>query len=175
MRKIIVINGAGASGKDEVFEITKKLIDGKYVVVNISSVTAVKLKAMSFGWNGKKDDKSRRLLSDLKDAWTRYNDGPFKDIKQYIQHFHTSKNFLIFVHIRECEEIKKIIDYYGNLVVTLLIRRPNTEKFNNHADSDVENYPYDYIIENNGTLDDLKENVKIFLNDIGVISSIEYS
>ena len=166
MRKIIVINGSAQSGKDEVVKIAKKMINNdKYVIVNMSSITSIKEKAYAFGWGGEKDNKSRRLLSDLKDAWTRYNDGPFNDIKEYINHFHTSKNFIIFVHIRECEEIKKMVNYYGNLVVTLLVRRPNIEVFNNHADLGVENYPYDYIIENNGDLDKLEDSVLTFIKD----------
>lgn len=170
MKKIIVINGSAQSGKDEIFNITKKLFDkGNYIISNFSSIASVKEKAKSFGWNGEKDDKSRRFLSDLKNAWIFYNDGPFRCTKKYIQTFHTQENFIIFIHIRERTEIKKIVDYYDDLVTTLLIRRPNTEKFDNQADLNVENYQYDYIIENDEGLDKLEDSVKTFLKDIKML------
>lgn len=169
MKKIVVINGSGGSGKDEVVKITSSLIgNGEHFTTSVSSVEAVKDKAVLFGWSGKKDDKSRKLLCDLKTAWVRYNDGPFNYIKRYINNFHTSKNFIIFVHIREALEIEKMVDYYGDLIVTLLVKRDNIENFDNEADNCVEEYPYDYIIENNKDLNELEENTKIFLGDIGL-------
>jgi len=163
MKKIVVINGPGGCGKDKVIDIAMEILKETYLE-RCSSIDQIKEIAKLFGWNGQKDDKSRKLLSDLKDMWTEYNDGPFK----YIQgRFESTDSNLFFIHVREPHEIEKIVKSYGNLAVTLLIRRPNTEKFNNHADRGVEDYNYDYIIENNGTLDNLKENVKLFLKDIG--------
>ena len=34
------------------------------------------------------------------------------------------------------------------------------------ADANVYNYTYDYVIQNNGTLDEFKNNVKIFYENI---------
>jgi len=171
MKKIIIINGCGTSGKDEIIKITRSITKGddELIVGNVSSVDVIKDKALLFGWDGEKDDEGRRLLSDLKDAWIRYNDGPFAYIKKYINNFHTQKNFIIFVHIRENTEIEKMVNYYGDLVTTLLIKRCGVKKYNNHADKDIENCGYDYIIENNGTLGDLKNSVETFLKDTEII------
>jgi len=52
--------------------------------------------------------------------------------------------------------------------VTLLIRRPGGKIYGNHADDEIENYQYDFIVENNSTLDDLAQSAeefyKIFIN-----------
>jgi len=163
MKKIVVINGPGGSGKDIVIDYAMEILK-ETLLDRCSSVDQVKKLAKLFGWDGQKDDKSRKLLSDLKDMWTEYNDGPFK----YIQsRFESTDSNLLFVHVREPSEIEKIVKSYGDSVATLLIRRPDMENFNNHADIEVENYNYDYIIENNGSLDDLRGNVRIFLKDIG--------
>jgi hypothetical protein len=172
MKKIIVINGSGTSGKDEIAKIAQSFLKIKVKV--ISSVDKVKEIAEQLGWYGHKNDLGRKFLSDLKDAWTNFNNGPLMDISKKIDELDSNQDWLIFVHIREPEEIYKIKNFTGlkdnhGEIVTLLIRRSNIEKFNNHADQEVEEYPYDYIIENNGTLYDLKEHVRLFLEDIKMI------
>ena len=48
-----------------------------------------------------------------------------------------------------------------------MVRNPNAIKIeSNHADRDVENYEYDYIIENDGTLEQLERVAKIFVCDV---------
>jgi len=166
LKKIIVINGSGGSGKDTLVEVIKDILNENIIVKNISSIDPIKEIAKKIGWNGKRNNEGRRLLSDLKDAMTRYNDLSFN----YIRHEITvmdfcSLEYLIFIHIRECDEIKRIVDYYSN-VTTLLIKRSNMEKFFNHADMNIENYNYDYVIKNDGNLDCLKNNAKKFIKEI---------
>jgi len=172
MKKLIVINGSGTSGKDEVVKISRELVAekkiNKLIVKSISSIEAVKNSALLFDWDRSKNDKSRRFLSDLKDAWTRYNNGPFNDIKKKVDILQDKFYWLVYIHIREPDEIEKMVDYYDD-VTTLLIKREGVEEFNNHADSEVYEYSYDYIIENNGTLDDLKESVECFLKAIEIL------
>ena len=169
MKKIIVINGSGESGKDEFIKISKNILNKNIIVDNISSIDPIKEIAIKIGWDSNKGEKGRQLLSDLKDTMTKYNDLSFNYIKKYINNFHTQKNFIIFVHIRENIEIEKMVNYYGDLVTTLLIKRCGVKKYNNHADKDIENCGYDYIIENNGTLGDLKNSVETFLKDTEII------
>ena len=48
---------------------------------------------------------------------------------------------------------------------TILIRNPNVKKIeSNHADRDVENYEYNYIIENNGSIEQLESTAKVFVD-----------
>ena len=61
----IIING----GKDTLCDFVSKHIKIK----KISSIAPILKIAKAGGWNGNKDDKSRKLLSDLKHLFTKYN------------------------------------------------------------------------------------------------------
>ncbi|HCJ32604.1 MAG TPA: hypothetical protein DHV70_06945, partial [Firmicutes bacterium] len=55
---------------------------------------------------------------------------------------------VLFVKLREPEEIKRLALLYN--VKTILIRRKDHKIItSNRADAKVENYNYDYVIENN--------------------------
>lgn len=161
MKKIVVINGTGGSGKDTVTELAAK----KYKVYNVSSVDKVKEIAKSCGWSGEKGEKDRKFLSDLKQLLINYNDFPFTDICEKIQMFKNSDNDIMFVHIREPKEIQKIVDKVG--AITLLIKRKGLENIkSNDSDLYVDNYNYDYCINNDGSLDELEEKVEEFITEI---------
>jgi len=173
MKKIIVINGSAQSGKDTLVEIVRNILNKEITikninVISISSVDTIKEIASQLGWNGEKNNHSRKFLSDLKDCWTNYNNGPFMDIAEKINKLDSDKDWLIYVHIREYCEIQKMISKYPD-TITLLVTRNNTESFNNHADQNVRDCSYNYIIENNGSLNHLKNTVETFLIDIGMI------
>lgn len=165
---IIIINGAATSGKDEVVKIAARLLQSTEIF-NLSTIDNVKEACNRyFGFNYDiKDEKSRKFLSDIKDAWTEFNNGPFIDILveiKYIKlHFN---NYIIFVHCREPSEIQKFKDYYKDKCVTLLITRPDITIPHNHADQNVNMYKYDYYIKNDGSINDLQEKVKEFINTI---------
>ena len=80
MLRVVVVNGVAAHGKDSFVKFAIKHFDG--VAINHSTVATVKEAAKFFGADQdvKKGDAERRLWSDVKDAWTRYNDGPFREI-----------------------------------------------------------------------------------------------
>lgn len=158
MKNIIIINGYGGSGKDTFVNLVSKYNK----VYNISSVDKIKEIAKLMGWNGEKDEKSRKFLSDLKKLSTDYNDMPFNSIKNAINDFYESDKEIMFIHIREPEEIKKAAKEFD--AKTLFIKRDDIDKItSNYADASVENYNYDYII-NNTTLEDLEEQAKNFYN-----------
>lgn len=169
--KIIVINGRGGVGKDSFIEGCRDgQKDWEREIFSISSVDYVKDMAKDIGWDGIKNDKGRRFLSDLKDALSRYNDGPFRDVIKEIQYIlwnykekeKSTKNLIFFVHAREPEEIERWVRDYG--AKTLLIRRPSVERsHNNHADDNVDNYDYDYTYHNVYDLETLKTGAKEFI------------
>ena len=150
MKEIVVINGSGGVGKDTFVQFC-----GEYVpIMNISSVDKVKEAAKVLaGWNGEKDEKSRKFLSDLKELGIEYNDAPFKYISNMAEEFKKSDRQIMFVHVRESEEIEKCKKCLN--AKTLLIT--------NISDRDVDKYEYDYHISNDGTLEELKQKAKEFL------------
>lgn len=159
---VIIINGKGGVGKDTMCDFAKEW----YHTRVISSITPIKEIAnmilKDYGYTEEKGDKERRLLSDLKDAFTRYNNLPLKYLVGELYTFYRSDDDLIFVHIREPEEIDTLKKYVENEYkipcITLLIERDKVEKvYGNHADDDVSNYDYDEVFYNNDTLSRSKD------------------
>ena len=166
MKKIlIVINGAGGVGKDTLCDFASK----KFKVKNISSITPIKEIAAMCGWDGKKDNKARKFLSDLKNLCVEYNDYPTVWAKKKYDEFITSDEEIMFVHIREPEEIKKFVDATGGAAKTLLIRggsRMSSEKYGNASDDGVENYNYDYYFLNDKALAEAETEFIKFIEEI---------
>ncbi len=160
-KQIIIINGSGGVGKDTFVEYCSKYAK----VLNISSVDKVKEAATVLaGWNGEKDEKSRKLLSDLKEIGIVYNDAPLKYICNMVEEFNHSDNELMFIHIRECEEIAKCQKVIN--ANTLLVTNKNVPEItSNHSDKEVKDYSYDYYIANDGTLEELEQIAKKFVEN----------
>lgn len=169
MAKIVVINGQGGTGKSTFVKFCKEHYP---LVEEFSTVDLVKEAARIMGWDGAKDKKSRKFLSDLKDLLTNYNDKPFLDtlagisdqINEWRKDGFDADKGIFFVHCREPEEIQRFAQIGA---ITLLIKRHNDAEYGNHADDQVFDYgDYDYTIYNNGTLDDLSSVAERFVQKI---------
>lgn len=160
IKKVFITNGGATSGKDSFAEaLSKHVVTFKY-----SSIDLVK-DMLEFAGIPKepKTEEKRLLYSDTKDRLTKYDDIPFKDITSVVVDFKDDRidTDVLLIDIREPEEIKRAVETFG--AETILIRNPRAEKItSNHADRDVENYNYDYIIENDGSLDELNAVAKEF-------------
>lgn len=162
MKRVIVINGRGGVGKDTICDILAK----HYSAINVSSITPIKGIAMAHGWNGEKDAKSRKFLSDLKALFTEYNDMPNKYVLSRVQDFASGLGEILFVHIREGAEIAKFVEaarkIVGNMaeVRTLLVRRAAVSvPLGNRSDDDVEGYTYDWVYDNDLPLGEVEADI----------------
>lgn len=161
---VIIINGKGGAGKDTVCEIAARYFN----VEIISAITPIKDIARQHGWNGEKDNKARRFLSDLKRAFIKYNDLPNRYLEAEYDKFEQSDNDILFVHIRERDQIDDFIRRVRIKCVTLLVRSSKVEKlgeFGNSSDDDVENYHYDYYYTNGRPMSELIPTFMDFLVD----------
>lgn len=169
MKRIFILNGVGTSGKGTFVEYAQKYISSfKYSIVDLPKEAALIL-----GWDGGKTEKDRKFLSDIVDISSKYNDMPYKDVCSVVKDFKNSliEHEVLFIDMRDPKDIARAVEDFD--AETILIRNPNVKKIeSNHADRDVENYEYDYIIENDGTLEQLEEVVKIFIRDILCWASI---
>lgn len=167
MKLQIIINGPGGVGKDTLIESIKK-----YKWKSISSIDPYKDVAKQLGWEGSKDDKSRKFLSDLKSLSIQYNDFPSKYIYDECVNFceNDDEYEILFIHIREPEEIQKVVELTG--AKTLLIipgaREIHDGVYGNKSDDSVLDYDYDYMFINQ---DDI-ETEKVRFNDL--IDKITY-
>ena len=163
MKKIFILNGVGTSGKGVFADYVSKYIPTyKYSIIDLPKEAAKVL-----GWDGGKTEKDRRFLSDVMDLSTEYNDAPFEDVLSIVTDFKNNQidREVLIIDMRDPKDISRAVETFG--AETILIENPNVEKIeSNHADRDVENYEYDYIIKNNGTLEQLKTTVVEFIEFI---------
>lgn len=164
-KHIFITNGTGGCGKDTFAEF---LLDHTYGV-KCSSIDKVKQIARECGWIGGKTERDRKFLSDLKLLTTAYSDLAFRDLKRIVEWFHSNEyDEVLIIDIREPEEIERAKVAFG--AKTILIKNDRVAPItSNMADANVNNYNYDYVIENNGTLEELKETVKAFAIEVGLI------
>ena len=164
IKQIYITNGAGTSGKDSFSKLLNKYISTyKYSIVELPKQAAKVL-----GWDGtSKTAKDRRFLSDIMDLATEYNDSPFRDVVSIIADFKNNliEDEVLVIDMRDPKDITRAVTMFE--AKTILIRNPRIEKIEtNHADANVENYDYDYIIENNGTLEQLDATTREFVEFI---------
>lgn len=177
IKKIIIINGSDEVVKnaftkrviEETLKLAKRIVPVEnedycvdpeifYKINNISTIDYVKNIAKMFGWNDEKSEKDKKMLSDLKNLITVYNDYLFKritiQITDWLYYDKTRLNDIydhsfLFVHCREPKEIERIKNQFPNDTFTLLVQNPKVAKVTgNHADREVENYNYDFIVVN---------------------------
>ena len=171
--KIVLINGAAGSGKDTLVLMCRDIL-GSEVVGNISTVDFVKEVATFCGWDGTKTPENRKFLSDLKKLLAEWDDVPTKKVIEAVDNF---VDYLVlyglwdagvvFIHCREPEQIKKLVDEFNGNATTLLIRRDAAEAVTqiNDSDNSVLEYDYDYTIWNDSNLSCLRNEAMVFLRD----------
>jgi hypothetical protein len=166
-QKIIVINGAAQAGKDTFVQLFMK--HAQVCVFEWSTITTVKAVAgPAFGWDGEKDEPGRRFLSDLKDAWTRYNDGPFKEVCDKIRYYDRRfERYVLFIHVREPEEILKIVNAYPDRVTTLEVVNRRVPVPGNHADQNAHKFNYHITVDNSTSLEVLEMAARHFAGALG--------
>lgn len=160
-KQIYITNGMARCGKDTFAKLLNEFIP----TLKYSSIDKVKEIAKLCGWDGSKSERDRKFLSDLKLLTSEYSDMPFMAIKSQVSEFILSVNQVMLIDIREPEEIEKAKKCFN--AHTILIENNRVKQINsNMADANVYNYTYDYVIQNNGTMEEFRENVKRFYEEI---------
>lgn len=164
-KKIIILNGKGGVGKDTLCKIAAK----HYKTDMVSSIDPIKRIAEQIGWDGVKDSKSRRFLSELKRLCAEFNDFPTQYLMQETKKFFESEKVLLFVQIREPSEIDKfksaVKGRFGITCHTLLIEQSHGRSiWENESDDNVTNYNYDYRYVNDSPLEQTEDCFIAFLS-----------
>lgn len=165
MKKLaVVINGKGGVGKDTLCKIASE----RFNVSVVSAITPIKNIARQFGWKGEKDKKSRRFLSELKRVFIEYNNLPNNFLIDEYNKFLRDNNLILFVHIRENDQIDLFKRSIEGKCVTLLIRRNQDEilEYGNYSDDSVEDYTYDYYYDNSVSLEETRKSFVVFLEQM---------
>lgn len=171
--RVVIVNGKPGAGKTTFENMCGRVVGNAYCNKR-STVDRIKEIAKEGGWDGVKDAAGRKLLSDLKDIFTEYNNMPMNDILFYLRGWEDDLAYynvgdhphILFVDDREPEHIEKLKNKLN--ATTLLIRRPGDEEIetSNHADENVFNYEYDWTVNNDSDLTELYEEAKRFVNSL---------
>lgn len=166
-KEIFILNGAAGVGKDTFASMLDKFVP----TYHYSSVAKVKQIARMCGWDGvSKTEKDRKFLSDLKVLTSEYCDLSFENLKLEVERFKSNPQFsVLLIDIREPEDIRRAVREFG--ARTILIRNNRVKQVtSNMADAGVFNYEnYDFIIDNDGTLEELRAKVAMFAYEAGLM------
>lgn len=172
--KIICLSGKAGCGKDTVAVIMKEEFEnrGKTAhIINLANLLKY-ICAEHLGWNGEKDDVGRSLLQYVGTEIIRAQNPLFfiDFIKSLISFFGDSWDYVIIPDCRFENEVGnfrmsgfRVTHYYitrDNLVSKL------SESQQMHAsETEIDNVVPDFYINNNGTLDDLRDTIIRIVNE----------
>jgi len=176
--KIFLISGKARSGKDTFYELIRNEVDHSK---RLAFGDFVKDVAYSIGWDGQKDDKGRDFLQWLGDGAREYNLNVWtnKMIAQIeklssLRNFYTIDNFFI-TDVRYPNEITELEQRFP--VVKIRVERPGydsgltLEQLQHPSETALDDYKgWDYVVINDGTLEDYSNIVKGILKLKGVIA-----
>jgi len=182
---ILLISGKSGSGKGTAGNLLNSLLSPLYNnVIQCSLSTYIReLCFNDFYWNGFDTPESRKLMAEIYRVGIEFY--PYhmarrvweRDIMPYvgyatesialIESFREKVNYDFFKKLQK----KNLVDS----IITLRINRPNYnvagDELNQHAsETDLDNFVFDIIVENNGTIEELKDKlqkqVKIYIKNI---------
>ena len=157
---VFIVNGKPRAGKDTFAMILNRYMD----VYKYSAVTKVKEIATLCGWDGQKEERDRKFLHELKMLTSEYSDMSHQDVVNEINKYRNGEieADVFVVDVREPEDIKRLVEEVG--AITVFIENDNVPAItSNAADANVENFEYDFVIPNNGTMKEFEDEIKLFM------------
>lgn len=184
--KIIMISGKAGSGKDTVANFFKdELIASNKRVLVMHFADLVKYYATQyFNWDGEKNEAGRSLLQEIGTTVMRgrYPEYWAEIIGKFIDAYtipeHSFFDYILIPDWRFINEYEVVYDYaaiQNNETITIRIERyddtglkwknPNmtSDQLNHISECELDNFAFNWIIENRGTLEDLKNSVNEIL------------
>lgn len=171
--KIICISGKAQHGKDTTANFMRDVLSKQgYKVLVAHYADLLKYICRTFfNWDGEKDDIGRSLLQRVGTDVIRKEDPNYwvDFISGLLSLFPNEWDYVIIPDCRFPNEIDKLkstgINTLHVRVVRPLFQSPLTVEQQKHiSEIAMDEYPYDYIVNNGGTLDDLNNAVKNMVN-----------
>lgn len=189
--KIIMISAKSQHGKDTVANLMREQLEasGK-TVLTIHFADLVKHYAIDYyNWDGNKNEEGRELLQTigtglLRARWPEYWAeivGKFLDSIGDLEDTRYGFNYVLIPDWRFINEFETVADYaslFNNPVTTVRVERFNKDgsiyinqsmtQFQRFhvSECQLDDFPFEWIIENRGTIDDLKDSVEVMLDHI---------
>lgn len=169
MVKVILISGKARSGKDQTAQYFKDILvkNGRKAIICHYADALKHFLKNSLGWDGNKDEKGRELLQRWGTDIIRKNnpDCWVNIIIELLKGLEKTDYYVIIPDTRFKNEIEKIKDNDFRSI-TVRVERPNfnnglTEEQKNHpSETDLDDYDFDYYIDNDKGLEELQKAVQ---------------
>lgn len=167
--KIFIMNGQGKSGKTTFEKFVKSYAWNSYFkeITITSIIDPIKAIAEDIGWDGGKTAQDRAFLHNLKVLLHNYNNYDTNYITNKIRCAAELERTAIFIDMREKDDIEYFKKLYPQ-AKTVLVKRGELTTYGNAADDNIMEVNYDIVIENEGTLADLKSKaIEFYDKEIG--------
>ena len=171
--KIYMISGKAGTGKNTISSIIKEFYGDNAIEISFSYYIKDYAKRIS-NWDGSEDTKPRELLQQLGIELVRNNIDPMFFINRTLQDIKVFSYFYDVIIIsggrlvEELETIKK--NYPNSISIGVISNNENklTESEKNHfTEVALDNYNnYDYVINNNDSIEVLKNDVLNILKEV---------
>lgn len=172
MKLLIVFTGHARAGKDTAADFMEKEVRAKgYSCYRTAFAKALKDCAYKCGWDGVKDEKGRTLLQHLGDVMREYHGKDCFSKLAYDAYMESGRDIGIITDCRFLNEEKYIWGRcYQDGVILWFVKitgnhpESKTEcltpaQLQHHSESEIDEIDYDFLIKNDGTMDDLKAKV----------------
>lgn len=167
--RLIGLCGYAGSGKDAVASVLMRDLPPGSEFTRIAFADELKNVARGLGWDGRKDDDGRRLLQNLGVA-VRDCLGDSLWIDAALEGYNGDEHAVI-TDVRFANEMREIRGMGGEI---WRVDRPGVGPVNDHvSEHEWTAGPFDRVIANDGTLDDLREKVLEALEPLGIFESAD--
>lgn len=178
--KIILISGYAQNGKDSTANILKEFLeqDGQKVLITHFADLLKYICKTFFGWDGKKNEKGRQLLQYVGTDVIRKKNPSFwvRFIADILIMFEEHWDWVLIPDCRfpnEIEVIKGLFDTFTIRVNRLNFISPLTPEQQNHpSEIALDNYQFDYYIDSESGLDNLRKEVEKMYRYLKIVKGI---
>jgi len=159
--KIVYVNSPARTGKDTFCDMCQEHIKCK----TVSTVDYIKeISRREFDWDGVKDDRGRELLASLRYAAGKYNMGPIVRMGHIIK---DSQDLdVLFIMVREFSEMDRMQQMYGGETLSVNRKVSICETEQKFLDEFPDDYKFDHIIQNRGSIEMLVINSEEWCNNL---------
>lgn len=166
MEKLYVLAGKARSGKDSVADFIEKYYDGRKIVRLMYGGWVKNYAVMLSDWDGQEEDKPRELLQEIAVKSRKIN--PDYTVRRMEEDINILKDYFDIIIITDTRMTNEILMPKEKFKETVIIKviRDNFESSlskkqqANITETALDNYnDYNYIIKNDGTLEDLEDKV----------------
>lgn len=174
-RKILLlISGKSGSGKDTFYEAFSKLV----ISARVALADPIKMIAKKhFNWDGNKDEYGRKLIIDIGQYLGNESDDIDESVKKVLDKIFSrdksiwakiaaikimfdKKPFSVITDWRMIKELSYLNLLFDNIYTVRINRDDFNDIGHKKTESELDDFNFDFVIDNNGSLKDLEEQAK---------------